>query len=173
MKTKTPEVTPTLKVVIIYDSIFGNTEKIAEAIKDGFLSLKINAVTVPGSEVNNGTLDNAHIILFGSPTRAFRPTPLMTRLVMDKTMKYENRLVTVFDTRFDQEKVKSKVLLFLANNFGFASSFLCKELTKRKATIFLPPQGFLVSSAEGPLKAGEVERAFLWAKAIVDELKKK
>lgn len=67
-----------MKVLIVYDSKFGNTEKVAkamgEAIKD---SNEISVLSV--NECSNSTLDKVNLLIVGSPTWAGKPTPTLRK----------------------------------------------------------------------------------------------
>jgi flavodoxin len=58
-----------MKSFIIYDSIYGNTEKIAQAIGDG-LTGEVKVVRV--GEVNPSELKTFDLLIIGSPVLLFR-----------------------------------------------------------------------------------------------------
>ena len=63
-----------MPALIVYDSIFGNTAQIAEAIADELKASE--AVTLrPVAEASADDLDGISLLVLGSPTRGFRPTP--------------------------------------------------------------------------------------------------
>ena len=57
--------------LVVYDSVFGNTAKVAEAIGEALGDASVKKVT----EVSQKDLHNITVLFVGSPTRAFRPTP--------------------------------------------------------------------------------------------------
>ncbi len=63
-----------MKVLIIYDSVFGNTEKIAQAM-GAALAPQAEITTLRIGEVKPEHLAGLDVLLVGSPTRAFSPTP--------------------------------------------------------------------------------------------------
>ena len=67
-----------MKALVIYDSVFGNTEKIAQAITKGLGAetqcLRAGAVTI-------AQLSAVDTIVMGSPTRSFAATPAMMSLL--------------------------------------------------------------------------------------------
>jgi hypothetical protein len=79
----------------------------------------------------------------------------------------ENIKVTSFDTRVDIEKVKSKILTFFVNIFGYADKPIVKLLTKKGGTPIHESIGFYVEDNKGPLAEGELEKAKDWAKEII------
>jgi flavodoxin len=66
-----------MTALIIYDSVFGNTEKVAlamaEALQNGARAVNVN-------QVPSLNLQDYDLILIGSPTRAFKPTEGLTFL---------------------------------------------------------------------------------------------
>ena len=159
-------------VVIVYDSVFGNTKKIAEALQDGFTELNACCRLVHASEVDDTTFVGTDLLVFGSPTRAFRPTPSMMSLINSKTILLDSKSIAVFDTRLDVTTIKSKFFRSFLNKMGYADAFLRKKLLKRKAIVINETQGFFVTGSEGPLREGELERAFIWAHELLEKVLK-
>jgi flavodoxin I len=58
--------------------------------------------------------------------------------------------------------VKSTVSLF-----GYAVHPLADRLTRKGETLAMPPEGFFVADTEGPLTAGELERAEAWVHQLI------
>ncbi|MBU4443831.1 MAG: flavodoxin domain-containing protein [Candidatus Marinimicrobia bacterium] len=63
-----------MKVMIIYDSVFGNTEKVAKVMGEALGSHEdVNVVRV--TDVKPEQLTGLDILIVGSPTRQFKATP--------------------------------------------------------------------------------------------------
>jgi len=63
-----------MKVLVIYDTLFGNTEQIARTIGSALSSLKeVEVVRV--SKVKPKQLTGLKLLIVGSPTHGGRPTP--------------------------------------------------------------------------------------------------
>ncbi|MDX9800292.1 MAG: flavodoxin family protein [Spirochaetia bacterium] len=157
-----------MKVLIIYDSVFDNTEQIAQAISKALDSpndIKIIRI----SDVKQEILKGLDILIIGSPTRAFKPTKAITdflKRIPKNSLKGVK--VATFDTRFTMVKIKSSffMLPLLVNIFGYASNSIAERLKKKGGDIVASPVGFFVDDVEGPLKEGEIERAANWVKKI-------
>ncbi|MFO7995611.1 MAG: flavodoxin, partial [Dehalococcoidia bacterium] len=67
-----------------------------------------------------------------------------------------------FDTRVPAKWVKI---------LGFAAGKIADSLKKKGATLMASPEGFFVKGKEGPVKAGELERAAGWARGILETRK--
>lgn len=169
---KSQEIKPFFHVVIVYDSIFGNTQKIAQAMRDGMIEANVTCKIFSVAEVTNGSFETAELIVFGSPTRVFQPTKLMSKLLADKTMNFANRQVAVFDTRAEIKTGSAKFVHTLVEKLGYAAGKMGKQLTARQAILTGDQGAFFVTASEGPLRSGEADRAFLWAKNLIDRLLK-
>jgi flavodoxin I len=145
-----------MKVLVIYDSLYGNTEKVAKAMAEA-LGKEAKAVRV-GQVKATDIKDYAYIIV-GSPTQGGRPTPAVQSFV--KSLN-ENDLTgkrfAAFDTR-----AKS----FVTKLFGYAAPRIEAVIKEKHGNCTAQPQGFFVQGTKGPLVDGELERAATWAKAIV------
>jgi flavodoxin len=155
-----------MKVLVIYDSVFGNTEKIAQAIGNSIRSQE-NVEILRVSDVKPEQLAGFNLLIVGSPTRAFRPTGaikhFLKRIPADglKSVK-----VAAFDTRMSMEDVNSRILHFLVNIFGYAAGPIAEKLKKKTGELVIAPEGFIVKGTKGPLKEDELERAAAWANQI-------
>ena len=153
-----------MKIVVLYDSVFGNTKLVAEAIAESLKSMDAKAISV--TEFKAEDIEGAEAMIIGSPTRAFNPTPAMNGVL--KTLpSLSGKRVMVFDTRSDKEDLDSKAFNFFEKYFGYAAEKMTKALKKKGAAISSEYAGFFVTDAEGPLKEGELERAKAWAQKII------
>ena len=152
-----------MKVLIIYDSFFGNTAKVALSMKKA-LQAKGEVLAIPVSDFSVQHLQNCSHLFIGSPTRAFQPTPLIKQLISNLSKKDLQEIkVLVFDTRMEIEKIDVKILQIFAGWFGFANDTMQKKLQRKVNHIQIEASGFFVEESEGPLSDGELERAALWA----------
>ena len=155
-----------MKALVVYDSFFGNTEKIARAIGMS-LGAAADVTTSRVSDLQPEQLAGATLLVVGSPTRKFRPTPAITRLVKNLAARQlEGVGVAAFDTRIDTGDIKFALLRFLIHRAGYAARPIAAGLTKSGGELLAAPEGFFVGGTEGPLKTGELERAGAWARQI-------
>jgi flavodoxin len=156
-----------MDILIIYDSVFGNTEKIAKAI-GGAIQPQDAVATLRVSEVKPEQLKGVRLLVVGSPTRGFQATEGIQKFLKampDGALK--GMRVAAFDTRSGVDEVKSGILRFLMKSFGFAAPKISDRLTKKGGELAAPPEGFIVTGTEGPLKEGELERAAGWAASLI------
>jgi flavodoxin I len=158
-----------MKALIIYDSSFGNTEQIAQAIGNALASqedVKILRV----SDVEPEQLTGLKLLLVGSPTQGFRPTEAIRNFLGSIPMNgLRSVKVAAFDTRISIDDLESPILRFLARllPLRYAAKPISSVLEEKGGELVIPPEGFLVKGTEGPLKEGELERASDWAKQIM------
>jgi flavodoxin I len=151
-----------MKSLIVYDSVYGNTEKIARAIGEA-ITPSGEVKVLRASEANPSELASIDFLIVGSPTHGGRPTPAIQDLLNKVTQpSLKGIKVAAFDTR-SQAK--------LARVFGNAAGRITRYLTKKGGVLIAPPEGFLVTGTKGPLKEGELERAAAWAKGMLETKK--
>ncbi len=144
-----------MKALVIYDSAYGNTEKIAKAIGNAITG---NVKVFRVGEVNPAELNSFDLLVIGSPTQGGRTTLAMQEFLNklpESALKGVN--VTAFDTRFS---------IKIAKIFGYAAGKIASSLKTKGGNVIAPPEGFFVKGKEGPLKEGELERATNWAKEL-------
>jgi flavodoxin I len=153
-----------MKVLILYDSFFGNTERIARSMGDALASageVQVSKVGDVGVEV----LAGVELLIAGSPTRGFRPSDAMKIFLKSIPADGLKGIKTAaFDTRIAEADIDSKMLRFLVKFGGYADRRIAGELKKKGVTLAAPSVGFFVKQSEGPLKDGELERAADWAR---------
>lgn len=155
-----------MNIVIVYDSVFGNTEQIARAMGKA-LQDKHNVQVVRPSEMDPATL-TSDLLIVGSPTRKFSPTPDIRKFIKRlNRKKIKGQGVAAFDTRISEQDTESAVLKFFIKMFGYAAEPMNKQLVKKEGIQKGAPAGFIVQDVKGPLKEGELQRAAEWAKHLV------
>jgi flavodoxin I len=144
-----------MKSLIVYDSVHGNTEKIAHVIGDALVG---EAAVLRAGQVTAARLIGYDLLIIGAPTHGGRPTePVQELLNSIPASALKGAHVAAFDTRTPQKWVRI---------FGYAAIRIADRLKKLGATVVAPPEGFFVKGTEGPLLDGEIERAAEWAKRI-------
>jgi flavodoxin len=156
-----------MKALVIYDSMFGNTEQVAQAIGQALLSEGHEVQTLRVTEASPQQATEVDVLLVGSPTRAFRPTPATVQFLKNiPDGGLQGVKVGAFDTRIALEDTGSRLLSFLVRLFGYAAEPIAKRLQKKGGAQALSPAGFIVVDKEGPLREGELERAEAWGRGI-------
>jgi len=144
-----------MKTLIVYDSVYGNTEKIANSIGDAIRG-DVNIMRIGEASISD--FEAVDILIVGAPTYGGRPTPPIKNFISNiSAAALKGVDVVAFDTRLPARWVKI---------FGFAAPKIANSLKDRGGNL-LAAEGFFVLGGKGPLKEGEIERAFSWAKEFV------
>lgn len=148
-----------MKALVVYDSVFGNTEKVAQAVAQ---ALGCEAAKVPS--VTPESLAGVALLVVGSPTRAFHATPAtMAWIKALPPNALSGVKVAAFDTRIPAEESGSGFLKLMMKLFGYAAKPILGALQKKGGQAGAVGEGFYVNASEGPLRNGEIERATAWA----------
>jgi flavodoxin len=149
-----------MKVLVVYDSVYGNTEKIARAIGSG---IGDDVEVLHAGDVNPLELEGIDLLIVGAPTQGGRPTPAMKQF-LDKATKdaVSGKNFAAFDTRISPKWV---------GIFGYTAGRIGKNLMKKGGNLVADPEGFFVEGTEGPLKDREEARAAAWGKELVKNIK--
>ncbi len=157
-----------MKTLIVYDSVYHNTEKIAQAIGTAFPAGSVKVVKA--GAVNKSDLEDVNLFIVGSPTQGGRATQALQAFfneIPDKGLK--NVAIAAFDTRMTGEQ-NGKAMRMFVKIFGWASGRIAENLKSKGGNLIVSPEGFVVEGREGPLKVGETERAAAWGKQIFNKL---
>jgi hypothetical protein len=166
--------TPTLRAVVVYESMFGNTQQIALAIGKGLATGLEVAVVEVGDAGTAGA--DADLLVVGGPTHAFGLSRASTRqsaaeqatapVVSTGTGIREwlgslpaattGRPAATFDTHLDKPRWLP----------GSAARGAARQLRRLGYRLVLPPESFYVTGTPGPLLDGELARAEEWGQRL-------
>jgi hypothetical protein len=167
-----------MKAIVVYESLFGNTGRVAGVIARCLETVaEVELASVLDADPQGAA--GVDLVVVGGPTHMHGMSWSFTRKStvdkdgneaaatgpgvrewLDKLPKGNGILAAAFDTRADG----SRLLL------GAASEPIARRLRKHGYRLIVPPESFIVTDTEGPLKAGEVERADAWAHRIAQQL---
>ncbi|MFW6102587.1 MAG: flavodoxin family protein [Chloroflexota bacterium] len=151
-----------MKALIVYDSVYGNTEKIARAMAEA-IAPHGEVKVLRAGEAGPSELVSIDLLIVGSPTHGGRPTPGVQEFLKKVTQpSLEGTSVAAFDTRASSKFTRI---------FGYAAGRIAGNLKKRGGTLIASPEGFFVTGTKGPLKEGELERVAAWVKGILESKK--
>jgi len=169
-----------VKAVVVYESMYGNTHLIAEAIANGLRTTDDDVVVVPVGEATNQLVADADLVVVGGPTHAHGMSRENSRkAAVDATRKGGNALeldpdaqgaglrdwfdglselrtnAAAFDTRLDAPAVFT----------GRASKGIAKRLRGHGSTLVVEPMSFLVTK-QSQLIDDEATHAREWGAQI-------
>jgi hypothetical protein len=162
--------------VVVYESVFGDAEKIARAIADG-LSAHLDVDVVAAQEAPLEFGPDLRLLVVGGPNQGFTMPRPSTREGAVKQYGAEIADVhaglhewldaatfagpisgAAFDTRMDHPKVVTAL--------DHASRTEERLLRALGATLVAPAEHFHVVDARGPLVDGEEDRARAWGRTL-------
>jgi len=169
------------KAVVVFESMFGNTEQLAREIGDGLAADGWQVVLADVLFVRGADLSGCDLLVLGGPTHAFSLSRPGTRADAVRQGAPEARaqlgvrewlasidavfpsvaarpLVAVFDTRADRAQHWP----------GSAARKTAKVLRSHGFSVIDRPMSFYVQDVKGPLVAGERERARAWAAHLLE-----
>jgi flavodoxin I len=157
-----------MRAIVVFDSLYGNTEKIAQVIGK-IIAEQGEVQVIRVGEMRLEQLKGIELLTIGSPTQQFKSTAAMKNFLNSIP---KNGLIGVkvaaFDTRLTLAEIeKSPALSFFEKIFGYATERIAKSLKAKGGVLVLPGEGFYVEGMKGPLMPGEQERAENWARNIL------
>lgn len=166
-----------MRATVVYESVYGNTRAVAEAIAEGLGGASVVPVCEAG-----GSVAGADLLVVGGPTHMHGLSTTRSRqaaaaaeeeksLALDPGATAEVGLrgwlhdlaevpagrAASFDTRLDRSPWVT----------GVASRGIAKRL-RRHGYRVLASESFLVEESEGPLEDGELERARAWGSKLAE-----
>ena len=153
--------------LVVFESFFGNTEVVARAVAEA-LEAGGEAHALRVSEIEKHHLDGVQLLVVGSATRAFRPSPGTQAWL--KTLppgRLDGVRVAAFDTRVDPTTVENRLVRWMMRRFGYAAEPIEKALVRAGGERAGASAGFIVEDKEGPLREGETDRARAWARGLL------
>jgi hypothetical protein len=196
----------TAKVTVVYESLFGNTRKVAQAISDGvrgaYPDAHVECVAVGRASAE--LISSTDLLIVGGPTHLCRVTTDFSRKRhISRAKKAEAKGEPPHELEPDAEGPGLRewfYLMWQAKGWSHAAAFdtrrgaalvgagsgiarkLCghgyelvrgpglgdgPQLGGHGHELVMNPAGFILDSAFGPLRAGEIERAREWGAQLV------
>jgi hypothetical protein len=167
-----------MKAVVIYESLFGNTHTVAEAVAEG-LRERANVTVASVTDAPSAIVEAADLLVVGGPTHIHgmssglsrkgalqdaekkgRPSPDVEgpalRDWFDAMAKTSGGRAAAFDTRLPQPKLLT----------GSAAKGIARRLQRHGFSV-VGEESFVVEDSGGPLREGELERARDWGRALI------
>lgn len=169
-----------MKAVVVYESIYGNTAQVAQAVAEG-LREGVEVVVMPASDNVRIALDDADLLVVGGPTHVHGMSTEMSRRAAAADVKTAERTgvepalegeavrqllhdvgegdgmgAAAFDTRIHKARVLT----------GSAARGIARRLARHDFALVAEPESFFVADTAGPLEEGERERAVEWGRML-------
>lgn len=150
-----------IKVIVIYESMYGNTKRVAETIINGISEIAdIEAVLKKPNQVDPSKLFDYDLILIGSPNHFGGPTRGIKKFI-NKLGKIgvDEKKGAVFDTYFH-------------NDFEKAVKKMEKRLNEKipGLKLLFPGLSIQVKGTKGPIVEGELPKCKVYGNKIANQL---
>lgn len=164
-----------MKAVVVYESFFGNSERIARAVTSGLGLEGLTATAVDVADARDVDVAACDLLVVGGPTHGFALSRTQTRhdavtrggsstdagrgireWLTDLPVPPGTHLAAAFDTR-------ARTVRHLPMSAARSAAHLLRQ---RGFTLVARPAGFVVLDVEGPLVEHEPERAVAWGREL-------
>jgi hypothetical protein len=171
-----------MRALVVYESMYGNTHLIAEAVGAGLRSESDDVTVVPVEGATPELVAAADLLVVGGPTHAHGMTSENSRksavdaaakpdsgLEVDPdaegpglrdwfaTLGTHHAVAAAFDTRFDMSKIIT----------GQAAKGIRRKLQHHGFEVVAEPESFFVTRTDQHLEPNEEERARAWAQELI------
>jgi len=157
-----------MKGIVVYDTSYGNTRKIAETIAETLRESGIEVDLFDVKDVKKLSAKDYNFLVLGSPTR-FGTMSFAIRSFLGK-VKSEEWMNTPF-TAFDTENPENIERARIENKEWSAAEKISEKLRDKKMNQLLPVLKAVVLGQKGPLKEGEIDRTKDYARQLAIKLK--
>ena len=169
-----------MNALVVYESMYGNTRQVAEAVAEGLGGAQVVPVQRAGAHAAD-----VDLLVVGGPTHMHGLATTSSRRMAVEAAKEDGHAppepgaadepglrrwlhdlaeadgarAASFDTRLDRSPVLT----------GAAARGIARRLRRRGYDV-VGSESFLVEDSEGPLETGELDRARAWGERLAREL---
>jgi hypothetical protein len=172
-----------MRAAIVYESVMGNTRQVAEAVAAGIRDAHPDATIWCGpASAASAETSEVDLVVAGAPTHFFGlPSRCSRDLWIDGSRWAERHGIqqAALEPETDGPGIREWLQHLAAvetgpcaatfdtrlvrPTSGAAARRIARRLRHLGYEILVEPEGFIVEGMEGPLRAGELERARRWA----------
>jgi hypothetical protein len=156
-----------MRAMVVYESLFGNTQQVAEAIGEGLRSSFEVEIREVGSAERH--IDRIDLLVVGGPIHAWRMTRVSTgnSAVVANGIGIRDFLTELHDADANRDPPPAAAAFDTAQRSrwfptGSAAKPAARQLAQHGYRLIAEPQHFWVEEERGPLVEGELERARAW-----------
>ena len=155
------------KGIVIYDTSYGNTKKIAETVAETLKECGIEVDLFAVKNVKKLSAKDYNFLILGSPTKfgtmSFAIRGFLGKVKSDEWM---NKPFAAFDTENPENVEKARA----EKKEWSAAEKISDKLREKKMNQLMPVLKTLVSGWKGPLVEGEIERTKEYTRELAAKL---
>ena len=143
-----------MKIIVAYDTKFGNTERVALTITQTLREVH-TAILRKVTDISRSEVEESQLLVVGCPTHAWGISAATREFF--KVLRggnYREKWGAAFDTRFSSPLA------------GSAAPEIRKQLKQLGFTVLAPSLSVCVKGFKGPLEEGELEKAVQFARTL-------
>jgi hypothetical protein len=164
-----------MRALVVVESMFGNTRKVAEAVGKRLAADMTAEVVVDVGVAGTVLDDDVGLLVVGAPTQGHGLSRQAARRAqglpgsagpglrawLAALQPRRGLMAAAFDTRFDKPR-------WLTGSAAVAAE---RILLRRGCRLVAPAESFFVAATKGPLLDGELDRAGDWATRLVTQVR--
>jgi menaquinone-dependent protoporphyrinogen IX oxidase len=157
-----------MKGIVVYDTSYGNTKKIAETIAETLKESGIEVDLFYVKDVKKLSAKDYNFLVLGSPTK-FGTMSFAIKFFLGKVKSEEwvSKPFAAFDTENPENIERARI----ENKEWSAAEKIAEKLRDKKMNQLLPVLKALVLGQKGPLIEGEIGRTKEYARELAIKLK--
>ena len=149
------------RALIVYDSKYGNTKRVAEVIAEGMREVgQVEAILSHVKELDFEKISEYDLVLIGSPNHIGRPTRSVKKLI-DKLgeLDLKEKRIAVFDT-------------YMSKDFEKAVKKMEKGIGKKipGSELMAPGLSIRVQAIKGPILDGELPKCREFGRKVATKI---
>src|SRR5512136_1106509 len=159
-----------MKGIVVYDTSYGNTKKIAETLAETLKEPGIEVDLFYVKDVKKLNGEDYDFLVLGSPTK-FGTMSFTIKFFLGrvKSEEWANKSFAAFDTENPENVEQARI----QKKEWSAAEKIAEKLREKKMNQLLPVLKALVLGQKGPLVEGEIDRTKDYARELVAKLKEK
>jgi hypothetical protein len=166
------------RALVVYESMWGNTEQVARAIAEG-LGSRLDVTVAEVSEAPTAPGDDIAVIVAGGPTHAFsmtRPSTRADAIRQGARQGHEDTGLREWLSRLPEHPDGQRLVTFdtrvgkVRHLPGSAAKSAARLARQHGYSPFARSESFFVNDVDGPLLEGETTRATQWGADLAAQL---
>ena len=167
-----------MRAVVVFESLWGNTEQVARAVARG-LGESMDVGVLDVGDGHTLSVDSVDLLVAGGPTHAFSMTRPRTRAdarTRGATQGLRGPGLREWLGSLPKGRHRTRVATFdtrvgTVRHLPGSAARSAEKAAKRHGYTTLPRRSFWVEASAGPLADGELDRAAAWGRTLASAVR--